>query len=175
LLRDCDPDIVGTFETTQIEENHSEMENPTVRLEDFRVPVSSVWRSVNGGSCETAQKYLSNKVATCEKFLDTFDTFVTEMILPDVKARLVACGALESESAPCAFYYQRPPTLRLQPGPGKLFASHLLDYFVILEELDSSGCSHPFFFSRHDINGKKQDGLRSDHITMSSMGIKMGS
>ena len=68
LLRDCDPDIVGSFETIQIDENQSELENPTVRLEDFRVPVSSVWRSVNGGSCETAQKYLSNKVATCTKF-----------------------------------------------------------------------------------------------------------
>ena len=119
ILRDCDPDVVGFFETTQTDESSSELEKPLLRLEDFRVPVSSVWRSVNGGCCEDAQKYLSNKVATNGAFLDIFDKFVTEAALPYVKARLVACGALESDSASCAFYYQRPPTLRLQPGPGR--------------------------------------------------------
>eukprot|EP00536_Pseudo-nitzschia_multiseries_P006204 jgi/Psemu1/286300/fgenesh1_pg.129_\ len=119
LLRDCDPDIVGFFETTkELKEKSSELENSALRLEDFRVPVNSVWRSVNGGCCEEAQKYLSNKVATSEKFLDVFDRFVVEVALPYVKRRLTACRALESDSAPCAFYYQRPPTLRLQPGPG---------------------------------------------------------
>ena len=119
LLRGCDPDIVGSFEKSQTDQNSSELDEPTFRLEDFRVPISSVWRSVNGGCCETAQKYLSNKVATNVNFIEVFDKFVMEMVLPYVKARLVACGALESDSAPCAFYYQRPPTLRLQPGPGK--------------------------------------------------------
>ena len=119
ILRGCDPEIVGSFETSQIDQNASELDEPKLRLEDFRVPVSSVWRSVNGGCCEDAQKYLSNQVATNKEFLDVFDKFVTKMALPYVKARLVACGALENDSAPCAFYYQRPPTLRLQPGPGK--------------------------------------------------------
>eukprot|EP00533_Pseudo-nitzschia_delicatissima_P010719 CAMPEP_0116112484 /NCGR_PEP_ID=MMETSP0327-20121206/19004_1 /TAXON_ID=44447 /ORGANISM="Pseudo-nitzschia delicatissima, Strain B596" /LENGTH=314 /DNA_ID=CAMNT_0003605787 /DNA_START=37 /DNA_END=981 /DNA_ORIENTATION=+ len=118
MLRGCDSEIVGSFETSEIDQNASELEEPKFRLEDFRVPVSSVWRSVNGGCCEDAQKYLSNQVATNKEFLDLFDKFVTEVALPYVKARLVVCGALESDSAPCAFYYQRPPTLRLQPGPG---------------------------------------------------------
>lgn len=120
LLQGCDPDIVGFFETSRIDQNSSELEKPIFRLEDFRVPVSSVWRSVNGGCCEEAQKYLSNQVATNVEFIKLFDKFVVEMVLPYLKARLVACGALESDSATCAFYYQRPPTLRLQPGPGKL-------------------------------------------------------
>jgi len=118
LLQGCDPDIVGFFETSRIDQNSSELEKPIFRLEDFRVPVSSVWRSVNGGCCEEAQKYLSNQVATNVEFIKLFDKFVVEMVLPYLKARLVACGALESDSATCAFYYQRPPTLRLQPGPG---------------------------------------------------------
>lgn len=119
MLRKCDPAIVGSFVNSQIDQDSSELDEPTFRLEDFRVPVSSVWRSVNGGCCEEAQKYLSNRVATNVEFLEMFDKFVVEMVLPYVKARLVACGALESDSATCAFYYQRPPTLRLQPGPGK--------------------------------------------------------
>lgn len=122
LLRDCDPEIVGSFENSTTE-NSSEVEKPSFRLEDFRVPVSSVWRSVNGGCCEEAQKYLSNQVATNEEFIGIFDKFVIEVVLPYVKGRLVACGALESDSAPCAFHYQRPPTLRLQPGPGKATSS----------------------------------------------------
>jgi hypothetical protein len=129
LLRGCDPDIVGFFETSQIDQNSSELQKPILRLEDFRVPVSSVWRSVNGGCCEEAQKYLSNQVATNVEFVELFDEFVVEMVLPYLKARLVACGALESDSATCAFYYQRPPTLRLQPGPGKstVFNSSLFE------------------------------------------------
>jgi hypothetical protein len=107
LLNGCNPDIVGSFEKT----------SQTERLEDFRVLVNSVWRSVNGGSCEGAQRYLSDQVATNQAFLELFDSFVAEVTLPHVKARLVDCGALPKESS-CAFYYQRPPTLRLQPGPG---------------------------------------------------------
>jgi len=117
LLRDCDPNIVGSFQTSSIDENSSEPYQPALRLEDFRVPVSSTWRSVNGGSCEKAQKYLSAKVATNTEFIDLYDKFVVETVLPYVKARLVKCGA-KCDSATCAFYYQRPPTLRLQPGPG---------------------------------------------------------
>lgn len=122
LLRDCDPEVVGYFETTtqpiDQESSSSASEEPALRLEDFRVPVSSVWRTVNGGSCEAAQKYLSDRVAMNANFLEIFDTFVTEVVLPHLKGRLVACGALEDDSIPCSFYYQRPPTLRLQPGPG---------------------------------------------------------
>lgn len=132
MLRECDPDIVGTFETSHVAENSSELDEPTFRLEDFRVPVSSVWRSVNGGCCEDAQKYLSNRVATNEKFIKVFDKFVNEVILPDVKARLVQCGALESDAATCAFYYQRPPTLRLQPGPGKATVCVCIQVYLII-------------------------------------------
>ncbi|VEU45006.1 unnamed protein product [Pseudo-nitzschia multistriata] len=46
LLRDCDPEIVGSFETTTLEgEKSSEFEKSGTRLEDFRVAVSSVWRT----------------------------------------------------------------------------------------------------------------------------------
>ena len=106
LLTSCDPDIVGSF---------TDISNP--RLEDFKVPVSSIWRSVNGGCCEDAQKYLSDQVLSNTAFLELFDTFVAEVALPCIKERLVACGGLEKDS-PCTFYYQRPPTIRLQPGPG---------------------------------------------------------
>jgi hypothetical protein len=121
LLQNCDPEIVGAFEDVTEEESPTTTTTTTKRLEDFRVPVNSVWRSVNGGCCEDAQKYLSDRVAADEAFLDLFDRFVSEVALPHIKRRLVAsddgAGVVEEDS-PLTFYYQRPPTLRLQPGPG---------------------------------------------------------
>jgi len=111
LLKACDPKIVGSFDES------SGLDSGSVRLEDFRIPVNSTWRSVNGGCCEEAQRYLSAQVLSNEAFLTLFDQFVAEVALPYVKARLVACGAIDGDSS-CTFYYQRPPTLRLQPGPG---------------------------------------------------------
>uniref|UniRef100_A0A7R9WPT9 Fe2OG dioxygenase domain-containing protein n=1 Tax=Craspedostauros australis TaxID=1486917 RepID=A0A7R9WPT9_9STRA len=103
MLSQCDSNIIGEFQSD--------------RLEDLQVPPSSVWRAVNGGRVEDAQKYLSNAVATNEQFLNAFDSFVQEVVLPYLKQRLVAAGAGD-ETEPITFYYQRPPTLRLQPGPG---------------------------------------------------------
>jgi hypothetical protein len=104
LLKRCDPDIVGKFGKSDL-------------LEDFMVPTQSTWRTVNGGQCESAQKYLSDMVATDEQFLTAFDRLVEEFVLPHLKARLVAVGAVGEEEESVIFYYQRPPTLRLQPGP----------------------------------------------------------
>lgn len=110
LLESCNVDIIGTFES-------SSDNNKETILEDFRVPVPSVWRSVNGGCCENAQKCLSDAVASHHEFMDVFDRFVTEVTLPSLKQRLVDSGATV-DSEPVTFYYQRPPTIRLQPGPG---------------------------------------------------------
>jgi hypothetical protein len=112
LLQNCDKDIVGHFEQNG---------DDPVRLEDFRVPVPSIWRKVNGGQCEESQRYLSDRVATNEKFLEVFDNFVVNVALPCLKRRLLASKNLEHEDpddTSVTFYYQRPPTLRLQPGPG---------------------------------------------------------
>jgi hypothetical protein len=105
LLRQCEPEIVGSFR------------EGSDRLEDFVVPVPSTWRSVNGGQCERAQKHLSDQVATDEVFLTAFDRLVKNAVLPHLKARLVVAGAVKDETGGTTFYYQRPPTLRLQPGP----------------------------------------------------------
>ena len=104
LLKRCDPSIVGRFR----EESE--------RLEDFVVPIPSTWRQVNGGACESTQKYLSDAVVGDRVFMDMFARLVEEIVLPHLKRRLVAVGAVK-ERAPTTFYYQCPPTLRLQPGP----------------------------------------------------------
>lgn len=117
LLLGCDNEIVGSFQIPVATEGGIQHRQQH-RLEDFRVPVSSVWRSVNGGNCEDAQKYLSDRVRENRNFLDLFDKFVSDVALPYVKNKMVECGSLESTATPCAFYYQRPPTIRLQPGPG---------------------------------------------------------
>lgn len=107
LLNNCDSNIVGEFRTGS--DGRS--------LEDFIVPVPSTWRAVNGGQCEAAQKYLSDAVYDDNEFLATFDSFVQEFVLCHLKQRLVTVGAVDPEPGSVTFYYQRPPTIRLQPGP----------------------------------------------------------
>lgn len=107
LLRGCDPAMVGEFPA-----NGS--------LEDFVVPELSLSRSDYGGQCERAQVAFSNAVAVNEDFLSLFDRFVVEVVLPHFKARLLATDDIESDSIQgIKFYYQRPPTIRLQPGPAR--------------------------------------------------------
>lgn len=105
LLRRCNDKIVGCFP------------EGSDRLEDFSVPAPSIWRSVNGGQCEDAQKYLSDEVMADEKLLEVFDRLVKEVALPHLKRRLVSANAVSDEEGSVTFYYQSPPTLRLQPGP----------------------------------------------------------
>ena len=104
LLR-CNSNLVGQFR------------EGSDSLSDFVVPPQSTWRSVNGGQCEEAQRYLSDLVNSDDDFLDAFDKLVKEVILPHFKHRLVSVGAVEDQKGSVTFYYQRPPTIRLQPGP----------------------------------------------------------
>ena len=106
LLRGCDPEIVGNFPTDDS------------RLEDFVVPRLSLSRSDYGGQCEQAQAYFSNAVAANDDFLALFDRFVVEVVLPHLKTRLMENDVAEADQE-TEFYYQRPPTVRLQPGPAK--------------------------------------------------------
>jgi hypothetical protein len=108
MLRGCDPEIVGKFREESVD---------ATRLEDFCIPILSVWRSVNGGHCEDTQKYLSDKVASDEALLEVFDRFVQEVALPRLRTRLVNAGAIAGSDQLTTFYYQRPPTIRIQPGP----------------------------------------------------------
>lgn len=104
LLKRCDPEVVGRFpESTSL-----------AALEDFQIPVPSTWRTVNGGHCEDAQRYLSNQVRVDKEFSCLFDRFVADVIAPYVGHRLRLAGV---PAGPVELYYQRPPTLRLQPGP----------------------------------------------------------
>ena len=92
-------------------------------LEDFVVPAQSL-RDSKAGSCDEARAHLADVVAADESrggLLQSFDAFVCERVLPELKRRLAACGALPNEHEPVRFWYQRPPTLRLQPGPSTRF------------------------------------------------------
>ncbi|KAL7566733.1 hypothetical protein ACA910_017785 [Epithemia clementina (nom. ined.)] len=114
LLTRCDPNIVGRF---RMSESSGSGGSCMPALEDFVVPVPSTWRSVNGGQCESAQKYLSDQVVQDEEFLSMFDRLVKEVVLPHLKKRLVSVEPAPDEPGSVTFYTQRPPTLRLQPGP----------------------------------------------------------
>ena len=103
LLERCDPSIVGTFRQR--------------RLEDLQVPPQSLSRESYGGCCESAQKYLSDQLVANDGFLALFDAFVENHVLPNLKRRLLEAGSIAGMDEPVTFYCQRPPTLRLQPGP----------------------------------------------------------
>lgn len=107
ILKKLDPELVGTFRD----------DNDV--LEDFTLPTNTLHRKVNGGCCESTQAYMSEAVAQDEDFLQAFDRMVEEVVVPHMKRRLIDVGAA-SEEEPLSFYIQRPPTLRLQPGPGRV-------------------------------------------------------
>jgi hypothetical protein len=83
-------------------------------LEPFKVPDSSL--SGKSGSCEEAQRDLPHSLASDARVIRAFDALVEGVVLPrDLTARFAAAGAQLTAST--AFYYQHPPTLRLQPRP----------------------------------------------------------
>jgi hypothetical protein len=108
FLKQCDPNMVGSFLSD--------------RLEDFQIPLESLSRGAYGGFCEQAQAYLSQELVAYDPFVHLFDEFVTDFILPHLKQRLHDDGIdAASPDSPMTFYYQRPPTLRLQPGPARAY------------------------------------------------------
>ena len=111
MLNELDPETIGEFKREGVK---------PLRLEYFVVPKDSLLpkkrtRDKNGKG-EIAQISLSDHVLHDVQFHQVFDAFVCEVILPEFKERLLACGAIPKEN-PVKFYYQRPPTLRIQPGP----------------------------------------------------------
>jgi len=105
LLQECDMTRVGSCSSTD-------------RLEDWRVPKPSMTRKHHGGSCEDSQAYLSQQLSTHEGFLALFDDFVETVVLRHLKRQLVSLRDGDNDDS-ISFYYQRPPTLRLQPGPAR--------------------------------------------------------
>ncbi|GMH88554.1 hypothetical protein TL16_g11190 [Triparma laevis f. inornata] len=84
------------------------------RLEDVKIQERGLMKKDKGKS----QKSLTALVAADVEFLREFDAFVDEAILPQMKERLGEAGKLK-------FYIQRPPTVRIQPGPsGKSVKPH---------------------------------------------------
>ncbi|KAL9184364.1 LOW QUALITY PROTEIN: hypothetical protein ACHAXT_002450 [Thalassiosira profunda] len=111
LLQKCDKELIGTFRG---------LADGTVlapRLDNFVVPVKSLTRKCQRGKVDKAQRYLSDAIASDAQFLDLFDRFLVDVVLPHFKRRLERAG--HDSEQPITFYYQRPPTLRLQPGPAR--------------------------------------------------------
>lgn len=111
VLEECKTQTIGHCSSSSLK-----------RLEDWKVPPQSVTRKHHGGTCEDSQAYLSDQLATSTEFLFLFDNFVENVVLPHLKEQLLS---LHSDGEPMVkgttFYYQRPPTLRLQPGKFALF------------------------------------------------------
>lgn len=110
MLQRCDQDLVGTFRTL------ADGTNLPIKLDNFTVPLTTFKRKCQKGKLEERQHYLSEMVASDTQFLNLFDKFVVNKVLPHMKARLVTAGAHDNSNKPITFHYQRPPTLRIQPG-----------------------------------------------------------
>ena len=80
-------------------------------LEDFSM-APDAWAS------KDLQCQLTDAVLADDAFLDLYDRFVREVCVVHMKRRLADCGFCALD-APVKFYCQRPPTLRLQPGPSE--------------------------------------------------------
>lgn len=113
ILRRCDETLVGSFRTL------SDGTSIIPKLDNFFVPPTSLVRECQRGKLERAQEYLSDAVTADADFLRLFDGFVVDEILPRLKARLRSAGSHEGDDTPVTFFYQRPPTLRIQPGPAR--------------------------------------------------------
>uniref|UniRef100_A0A7S2RI15 Fe2OG dioxygenase domain-containing protein n=1 Tax=Eucampia antarctica TaxID=49252 RepID=A0A7S2RI15_9STRA len=118
MLNRADSNMVGTWEKQQ---QRSPPDKEELLLQEFRVAVPSLNRSAFGGQCENAQRYLSDHIASDTEFLSAFDTFVRGVVLPWLKDKLIECQMVGNSTDECKFYYQRPPTLRLQPGPSRAY------------------------------------------------------
>lgn len=118
MLQSCSPDLIGSFRTLNGNGSGTSTEP---KLDNFVVPIKSLTRKCQrGGKVEIAQQYLSDRLASDENFLSLFDRFLEEVVLPNFKQRLVDISAAEQNEA-ITFYYQRPPTLRIQPGPARAY------------------------------------------------------
>lgn len=108
MLKELDANLVGDFQNQNT-------------LESFHVPATALVpvkkTKDKSGTGEESQKTLSDRVATDERFLAAFDRFVCNVILPYFKERLVKNDLIKSMEENTTFWYQRPPTLRVQPGP----------------------------------------------------------
>jgi len=117
ILTELSGTLIGEFRN----ERHGDIASTNCDLESFIVPSQSLLLAKKSKSTdrkgEIAQRTLSDHIANDEKFLNTFDRFVCEVILPMMKERLSKCDAISNCNDPVTFYYQRPPTLRIQPGP----------------------------------------------------------
>ena len=120
MLLELDPELIGEFQVQRVSGEDDMEEDEDRRLEHLSVPPDSLLplkkSKAKNGKGELAQRTLSDSVVHDSQFHDTFDKFVCEEILPGFKQRLIACDAIPANE-PAIFYYQRPPTLRIQPGP----------------------------------------------------------
>lgn len=86
---------------------------PSNKLESFFIPSSVL-------ELESSQQRLSDLVGSNTTFLGAYESFVRLVILPHLKAQLAQALSLPADT-PTTFYYQFPPTLRLQPGPSSRY------------------------------------------------------
>ncbi|KAL7519881.1 hypothetical protein ACHAWX_004635 [Stephanocyclus meneghinianus] len=113
MLEASEKELVGTFQSL-----NGCGDSNALNLDSFTVPSKSLTRKCQRGNLELAQKYLSEVVGSDSSFLSLFDNFLTNVILPHLKQRLIDAGVATPENT-VTFYYQRPPTLRIQPGPAR--------------------------------------------------------
>ena len=83
------------------------------QLESF-LPKQDIFRNFK------ARQKLYNLVSNDVVFLTVYENMIKDVILPYIKTRLKESQE-ETQQNEQIFYYQYPPTMRIQPGPSKAF------------------------------------------------------
>ena len=124
LQKEENQGLIGSFDKDN-DTNHQ------LKLEYFRVPMESLTPSSSAQAKRQsieAQANLSDLISSDKRFMQAFDRIVQDVALPFMKQRLIQCHSKDDDndgnnkeeyekSTLFTFYYQRPPTIRIQPGP----------------------------------------------------------
>mmetsp|Transcript_8694 Transcript_8694/g.10975 ORF Transcript_8694/g.10975 Transcript_8694/m.10975 type:complete len:344 (+) Transcript_8694:58-1089(+) len=142
FLKGLDSEVVGDWNdrndpSSSISDSTSNSESSSsseqeLHLEHFQVPITSMDKRSRRGIL-LAQDYLSQAMHDCfhnnqqeqqsnNLLVESFHKFVTQFIIKNLKARLVEHDIV-SDNQEVKFYYQCPPTLRIQPGPSKAYVT----------------------------------------------------
>jgi len=117
ILISLNPDLVGSFPTIETSHRTTEL-SVFPKLEYFYVPPYSLRvKRPAERQIDHASESLTSGISNDDSFMSLFDSFVLQVVLPYMKRRLHTLGMIQDLHTPMTFYYQRPPTLRIQPGP----------------------------------------------------------
>mmetsp|Transcript_13898 Transcript_13898/g.21076 ORF Transcript_13898/g.21076 Transcript_13898/m.21076 type:complete len:260 (+) Transcript_13898:66-845(+) len=124
------PAVLKLQDTIRFDPSMYRLREEAARLLDVAGPKVGFGKFPNGpadleefSACESVfssfkfEKHWRQCVASAEEFLEEYERLVCEVVCPHMKSLM----GVEAADKRTTFFYQFPPTLRLQPGPSKQY------------------------------------------------------